>query len=83
MNPQKIPQGDWFCPACRPKEIVRTPRKRRRSIFEEEEAAEEIGEHVTISSVSSSEEEEEDEDEDGWVTCRLKDIMKCVQSELN
>jgi len=25
---QTVPEGDWFCPSCRPKEILpRTPRK--------------------------------------------------------
>jgi len=25
---QTIPEGDWFCPSCRPKELLlRTPRK--------------------------------------------------------
>lgn len=56
---QRIPQGDWFCPDCRPKDIVRTPRKqRRKSIFDEEE---EVDDPVTVS--SESEEDSSDEDD--------------------
>lgn len=55
---QHIPQGDWFCPDCRPKEI-RTPRKGRRRTFSEETDEEaESGEE-------EMEEEEEEQAEDG------------------
>jgi len=47
---QQVPVGDWFCPDCRPKEIVCfTPRKSRKSFTEE-----------TDSDASESAEEEEE-----------------------
>jgi len=36
----KVPEGDWFCKDCQPKEKQRTPRKARRLFSEEEEEAE-------------------------------------------
>merc|ERR1712226_734911 len=35
LKPQvkKIPDGDWFCPECRPKERMRSPKKKMRSMF--------------------------------------------------
>ncbi|ELT88139.1 hypothetical protein CAPTEDRAFT_221184 [Capitella teleta] len=56
---KKVPLGDWYCMDCKPKEVVRTPRKRRRSVFEEEEEEEE---ESHASSESSQEEEDGDED---------------------
>ncbi|VVD04358.1 unnamed protein product [Leptidea sinapis] len=38
-NLQKVPDGDWFCDRCRPKE--KTPRKRRK-LFRDEAIVEEI-----------------------------------------
>jgi hypothetical protein len=43
---QHVPQGEWFCPDCRPKDVKRSPRKGRRRTFSEREE------------VSSGEEEE-------------------------
>jgi bromodomain adjacent to zinc finger domain protein 1A len=51
---QTVPQGEWFCPTCRPKEVKPpTPRKSRR-IFTEEESEEEE---------ENSDDEEQDEEE--------------------
>lgn len=36
---QKVPEGDWFCDQCKPKE--RTPRKRRK-LFTDEDAEENL-----------------------------------------
>ena len=30
---KSIPQGDWFCPECKPKERVRSPKKKVRKSF--------------------------------------------------
>lgn len=38
VNEQKVPEGDWFCDVCKPKE--RTPRKRRKLYTEEVEQEE-------------------------------------------
>jgi bromodomain adjacent to zinc finger domain protein 1A len=31
-----IPEGEWFCPECRPKDIVNTARKIRKTFVEQE-----------------------------------------------
>lgn len=33
---KKVPEGDWFCVDCRPKETTRTPRPRKRPVRLEE-----------------------------------------------
>ncbi len=33
---QFIPDGEWFCPECRPKNIQKQPRKMRKSFIEQE-----------------------------------------------
>lgn len=48
-----VPEGDWFCPNCRPKEVRPSPRKGRQTYIAESDDSE-----------SESEEEEEDEDEE-------------------
>lgn len=55
---QKVPQGDWFCPRCKPKEKPQTPVKKSRRIFDENETDEEMDE-------DDEEEEEEEEDAGG------------------
>merc|ERR1719228_747804 len=37
-KPKTIPSGDWFCPECKPKERVRSPRKKVRKSFSFHEA---------------------------------------------
>jgi len=51
---QMIPEGDWFCPSCRPKEIL--PRTPRKSFTE-------------FSSIEDSESDEEVTQESMWVYC--------------
>ncbi|XP_045165430.2 bromodomain adjacent to zinc finger domain protein 1A-like isoform X2 [Mercenaria mercenaria] len=50
-----VPQGEWFCPDCRPKDVKRSPRKGRRRTFSEREE---------VSSGEEEEEESEDEESD-------------------
>lgn len=38
---QKVPEGDWFCEQCKPKE--KTPRKRRKLYTEESMEDQEAG----------------------------------------
>ena len=45
---KKVPEGDWFCPECKPKERIRSPKKKVRSRF----------------SMCEEEDEDADEDED-------------------
>ncbi|XP_059047927.1 bromodomain adjacent to zinc finger domain protein 1A [Achroia grisella] len=48
---KKVPEGDWFCEQCKPKE--RTPRKRRK-LFSEEELEEALDDRYDASSSSST-----------------------------
>lgn len=44
----QIPQGDWFCPRCRPDDYrPKTSRKRVRQVFVEEVQSEEEVEEIT------------------------------------
>jgi len=52
---KKIPSGDWFCHECKPKERVKSPKKKSRRVFEPEPEPEPEAE---------SEEEEEAEDDE-------------------
>ena len=54
-----MPEGDWFCPACRPKDVPRTPRKKRKTFDEESE--EETQEEESEEESSDEEAEEENE----------------------
>ena len=38
---KSIPQGDWYCNDCKPKDRVKTPKKKSRQVFSEEEHDEE------------------------------------------
>ncbi|XP_013387932.1 bromodomain adjacent to zinc finger domain protein 1A-like [Lingula anatina] len=50
-----VPKGDWYCPDCRPKVKLQSPRKRRKTFSQSSDEEEEE---------ESEEEEEEDESED-------------------
>ena len=67
-----VPEGDWFCPECKPKERTRSPKKQlRRSIFNtaEEDTEEE------------AEDEEDDEEEPSPPARKTKARRKLVESE--
>lgn len=55
---KNVPSGDWYCSDCKPKERVRSPKKKSRRVFSsaEDEAS---------SNSSSSESEQNDEEESG------------------
>ena len=38
VGDQHVPEGDWFCPSCRPKEVVHVPRTPRKSFFAPEDS---------------------------------------------
>ncbi|XP_034530820.1 bromodomain adjacent to zinc finger domain protein 1A isoform X2 [Notolabrus celidotus] len=60
---KSVPEGDWFCPDCRPKQrSSRVPSRQRSSIDEEEE--EEEDEEEEVEEEESEEEEEETEEEE-------------------
>ena len=67
-----VPKGDWFCNECKPKERVRSPKKKTRKVFEErqeeqddqedaeDEEEEEDGEEEAEEQEENNEEEEEE-----------------------
>ena len=59
---KKIPSGDWFCHECKPKERVKSPKKKSRRVFEPEPEPEPEAE---------SEEEEEAEDDEEVIVLQL------------
>ena len=62
---QSVPRGDWYCPDCRPKDLVRTPLKRRKSsLFDEETEEEEESEAESSDEESGNDDDDDDEDED-------------------
>merc|ERR1719430_1817528 len=62
---KKVPEGDWFCPECRPKERIRSPKKKVRNMFQEKE----------------DEEEEEEEDEPPAPSRKSRSRRKLAESE--
>ena len=56
----QVPEGDWFCSDCRPKETRRSERRRKPVIVEEEEDEESGDEEEN----ENGEEEEEESDEE-------------------
>lgn len=66
---QVIPEGDWFCPECRPKQRSRRLSSRQRpSVESDEETAEQLGEgeeEANYDEMRQSEEEHYEEEQDG------------------
>lgn len=67
---KQVPEGDWYCPKCRPEDYKRK-RQRKTKVFVEEERVEEEEEEVedpleetTAADEDDEEEEEEDEEEE-------------------
>ncbi|XP_071665496.1 bromodomain adjacent to zinc finger domain protein 1A isoform X2 [Patagioenas fasciata] len=64
-----IPEGDWFCPECRPKQRSRRLSSRQRpSVESDEETAEQLGEgeeEANYDEMRQSEEEHYEEEQDG------------------
>ncbi|KAL6106099.1 baz1a [Pungitius sinensis] len=60
-----VPEGDWFCPDCRPKQRSRRLPSRQRSSIDEEEPEDEEGKEEEEEEEEKDEEEvEEEEDEE-------------------
>ena len=59
---KKIPAGEWFCNECKPKQRVKSPKKKSRRVFEPEPEPEPEAE---------SEEEEEAEDDEEVIFLRI------------
>ncbi|XP_059088369.1 bromodomain adjacent to zinc finger domain protein 1A-like [Tigriopus californicus] len=60
---KSIPEGDWFCHECKPKERIRTPKKKSRRVFieDEEENVEDSQEEDENEETAEAGEEEEEE----------------------
>ncbi|KAG8560770.1 hypothetical protein GDO81_015120 [Engystomops pustulosus] len=54
-----IPDGDWFCPDCKPRERTRRPNRKRPSMDSEEEEEEDLLEDDEVEEQSEIEDEEE------------------------
>ncbi|KAM9708571.1 bromodomain adjacent to zinc finger domain protein 1A isoform 1-T3 [Menidia menidia] len=62
---KSVPEGDWFCPDCRPKQrSSRVPSRQRSSIDEEEDEEDDVEEEQESEDEEESEEEEEEEEEE-------------------
>jgi len=62
---KSIPQGDWFCSDCKPKMRVRSPKKKSRRVFEDQDLEEEDTSNTNgTSSADASATEAADSDED-------------------
>jgi len=66
---KKVPEGDWFCPECKPKERTRSPKKKVREMFGSAEDEDE-----------DMEEDDEEEEEQAPVK-KSKSRRKLVESE--
>uniref|UniRef100_A0A3B4T426 Bromodomain adjacent to zinc finger domain protein 1A n=1 Tax=Seriola dumerili TaxID=41447 RepID=A0A3B4T426_SERDU len=65
-----VPEGDWFCPDCRPKQrSSRVPSRQRSSIDEEEEQEEDEEEEEEEEESEEEEEESEEEEEEELHQC--------------
>eukprot|EP00096_Caligus_rogercresseyi_P009103 TRINITY_DN3029_c0_g1_i3.p1 TRINITY_DN3029_c0_g1~~TRINITY_DN3029_c0_g1_i3.p1 ORF type:complete len:1517 (+),score=584.82 TRINITY_DN3029_c0_g1_i3:77-4552(+) len=59
-----VPEGDWFCDTCKPKQKIRSPKKTRR-VFQTEDEEEEDDESGDEETSSQTDNEEEEEEENG------------------
>ena len=65
---KKIPDDDWYCTECKPKMRVRSPKKKNRKVFEEEdleddEEDDEEADYEDQDTENGDETQEENEDE--------------------
>lgn len=73
-----VPEGDWFCPKCRPEDYKRKRQPRKLKVFVEEEPAEEE-EPEDVEEQELDETVEEDEAEETLVEDDLLDCAKCKE----
>jgi len=81
-----IPEGDWFCPECKPKERVRSPKKKVRRAFSQTEDSDEDPDETPPKKKGKSkkrliESDEEPEEEEELPKKRGKGKKKAVESE--
>merc|ERR1711881_414337 len=83
---KNVPSGDWFCPECKPKERVRSPKKKVRRTFSQTEDSEEDPDETPPKKKGKSkkkliESDEEPEEEDELPKKRGKGKKKVIESE--
>lgn len=69
---QFIPEGDWFCPECKPRQRTRRPNRKRPSMDSDEEEEELLDDDVQEQSESGEDEETAMSEEE-----RLATQMNC------
>lgn len=86
---KSIPSGDWFCPECKPKERVRSPKKKVRKSFsykeddatEDDEDQDETPKRKGKSRKKIIESDDEPEEEEPMPKKRGKGKKKVIESE--
>jgi len=81
-----IPEGDWFCPECKPKERVRSPKKKVRRTFSQTEDSDEDPDETPPKKKGKSkkrliESDDEPEEEEELPKKRGKGKKKAVETE--
>jgi len=81
-----IPSGDWFCPECKPKERVRSPKKKVRRTFSQTEDSDEDPDETPPRKKGKSkkrliESDDEPEEEEELPKKRGKGKKKAVETE--
>lgn len=67
LRPQlkTIPDGEWFCPECKPKDVEKTPRKIRKSFGNEDLYSDENENEVEEDEAESNEDETSENEDEG------------------
>ena len=74
---KKIPDDDWYCTECKPKMRIRSPKKKNRRVFEEEDLEDEEEDGEADYEDQDSEyatETQEENDDDNEAEVRLLDL---------
>ena len=74
---KKIPDDDWYCTECKPKMRIRSPKKKNRRVFEEEDLEDdddEEAEYEDQDTENGDDTQEEDED-DNEAEVRIHKIL--------
>uniref|UniRef100_A0A667XPW8 Bromodomain adjacent to zinc finger domain protein 1A n=1 Tax=Myripristis murdjan TaxID=586833 RepID=A0A667XPW8_9TELE len=75
---KSVPEGDWFCPDCRPKQRSSRLPSRQRSSIDEDEEVEEESEEEEDEEEEEEESEEEEEEESEEEEEEEEEVVRCV-----
>ncbi|XP_055524953.1 bromodomain adjacent to zinc finger domain protein 1A isoform X2 [Wyeomyia smithii] len=64
---KQVPEGDWFCPKCRPEEYAKKKQTKKRKVFVEDEPIEDDPEEDEVLEETIVKEVEECSDEEGQI----------------